>query len=317
MAETLIVTLQDWNTKTLRPNNDEESWGVYQFCDEQGGRIKGVGVLHNGLRRKGVRMTLEGAYTKDKYSRDPTNCWQFTFTNHVVCHPAGKKGMMAFLKMAPHIGNVTALELWAKFGEKAAETLVQRPQEVEDAGILRGERLMEAAETIKCGLDEANYYMPLQTLFAGIGFPKSLVKQVIAAKWGDPVKKIQENPFVLLDFHGVGFLKVDTLRAREGLPHNMPERLYAAVRHIITQRTTQVWVGRNTVHTELGELISLNAPTLNLVIDNAIAHKIIVIIKKFGRFDWIIQINIEAMGAISTKTKFNSKTSFEFCALNI
>ena len=272
----LTLTLTSWLEKTLRPNNEAETWGIYFFKNTEDPhhkqrQIKAVGVLNNNLRRPGISIILEGRYEKDPFSRG--NKEQFTFTNHVADRPAGEAGMKAFLMTAPNIGEVTAHKMWKLWGDKAAETVINNPALMESEGLLNNDQSVEAIEVLTCGVEEAKWYMPLQTLFSGVGFPKKLVKTVISQKWGDPVAALKRDPFLLLDLSGVGFSRCDALRRRVKMRDDDPIRLRAAVWHVLNNEDTQVWVPRNKVEQALREIITVTAARASEIIDNAVELK--------------------------------------------
>lgn len=283
----------------LRPNaGTDKTWGIYFFRDlEHDHEFKAVGVMANSVRKKGVRLILEGKWELDKYG--PKGASQFSFRNHVIMRPAGREGMISFLTTAKHIGKVTATRIWDRWGEDSAKEIISDHQCLVDAKLLNTEQAEEAAKDIACGIDEAQWYSAINTLLSNLSFPKSLPRHVIEKRWGDPVAMISRNPFILLCFAGVGFKKCDALRKKLGLPADMPERYRAAVDYAMEQHQPDVWVTFTGLMAELAELLTLKfKATRNIVLD-AIEHDVLTKVTERGD-DWVCQTR-------------HGKTEFEMC----
>jgi exodeoxyribonuclease V alpha subunit len=263
------------HSKRVIANNEHDSWGVFIVRNPEGRQLTAVGVMRDDVRQKGVQMMLEGQWKSDRY----TGGHQFVFTNHVVKHPAGRDGVIAMLKTAPRIGQQTAEKLWNLFGEKAPQAVVAQ---LEDAAELLGTNMTKAAVAIEGILGEANYYYPLINLFKGVNLPHNLAHQVIKRRWGDPVTLLRKNPFLLLNFPGVGFLKADALRVKLKLDPLMPERLNAAVAHALEQYRSQTWVVRQQIMSDVGQLLSMRFTDARQVVRNAIVTKYVAAYTEAG-----------------------------------
>jgi len=266
------------HAKRVIPNNEDDSWGVFVVRNAENRQLNAVGVMRDDIQEKGVQLMLEGKWQPDRYSGGH----QFAFNNHVVKHPAGRDGMIAMLKTAPHIGQKKAELLWDTYGENAAQQLVENPDSLAHPNFLHGEKLREASRAINRVLHEANYYYPLINLFKGVNLPKKLATQVLHKRWGDPVSMIQKNPFFLLKFPGVGFLKADALRSKLKLSPLMPERLDAAVEHSLEQYRSQVWVMRQQIESDVGQLLSMKFADAQMVVRNAIVTKYVAAFTEDG-----------------------------------
>jgi hypothetical protein len=113
----------------------------------------------------------------------------------------------------------------------------------------------------------------LLDLFAGRGFPGSLIDGCIA-KWGiHAAKRVRKDPFCLLtdEMPGCGFLRVDRLYMELGNPHDRITRRVICAWHAVREdRTGSVWVSWEEVLDGIKKLIT-NCSNPEVAIDIAVA----------------------------------------------
>lgn len=147
---------------------------------------------------------------------------QFLFKQYIKAEPHTKHGVVRYLEVtAPHIGPVLAGRLWDEFRQDAVKVLRTEPERASAAiNGLPLDRAMEAAAALSAHESLEETRIDLMDLFAGRGFPGTLVNAVLK-RWGihAPVV-IRRDPFSLLveDFHGCGFARCDRLYCDLGLP---------------------------------------------------------------------------------------------------
>jgi hypothetical protein len=105
------------------------------------------------------------------------------------------------------------------------------------------EKMREAAAYFQhlAGLEAVT--IELAELLGSRGFPRRLVEEVLG-EWGNEAPaKIRENPYVLMKFRGVGFLKTDALYLELGLPADAIERqAYCIVHALSSDNEGHTWL---------------------------------------------------------------------------
>ncbi len=142
---------------------------------------------------------------------------QFKAKTFIRCQPHGQAGTIRYLTQAPGVGNVIAQALWKKFQGDAVRILRESP-DVAAAAVdkLSLSKAKEAAEYLRGEQELEGCAIDLIDLLGGQGFPKATAKKAVR-KWGNRAAEIiRHNPYLLMQFHGCGFLRCDKLYLQEG-----------------------------------------------------------------------------------------------------
>lgn len=141
---------------------------------------------------------------------------QFSFQTFVREVPHHHDGIIKYLvDTAPNVGRITAERLWHRFGADAVSILRESPELVaaeKDIGLTENQ-CKDASEALAKVDSLEKTKIDLFTLFAGRGFPGSLVNAAIH-KWGArAAERIRRNPFALMvaELPGCGFKRTDKL----------------------------------------------------------------------------------------------------------
>ncbi|MCP4540284.1 MAG: hypothetical protein GY832_24355, partial [Chloroflexi bacterium] len=159
---------------------------------------------------------------------------QFVFNSFVQARPYGERGTVRYLARAKGIGKTIAQRIWNIFGSESLDRLRDDPAAVV-VGVpgLRLEVAKAAADAFSHQQGMEAVTIELTDLFDGRGFPRGLTAQVID-KWGnEAVDIIKEEPYKLLAFNGVGFLRADALYLALGLDPGAIERQARCAWHAI------------------------------------------------------------------------------------
>lgn len=179
-----------------------------------------VGSDAHGDLRPGLPFRFLGKWTTHAQHGE-----QFAFLTFVRHEPHDRPGVIAYLeKMAPHVGKGIARRLWDAYGSDAVAMLRTRPDEVAAARIMPLEHAREAADRLQTYAGMEAVRIELWGLFAGRGFPRTLIEAVIE-RWGLRAPRlIRRDPFRLMidGLPGCGFLRCDALYLDLGHP---PHRL--------------------------------------------------------------------------------------------
>ena len=183
-----------------------------------GTTIKGRARL--GALEPGLTYRFYGYWvTHPKYGR------QFSFQSFTLATPTGERGTVAYLQRANGIGRKRAMEIWDAYGESSLFILRTSPNQVaEEIDGLTVEQCKAASEYFEELAGTEAVTIELTDLFANRGFPRSLVEAVLR-KWGNAAPSvIRDEPYVLMRFKGVGFLRADALYLELGHPADAIDR---------------------------------------------------------------------------------------------
>lgn len=183
--------------------------------------------------------------------------WQYHVTSLVTVKPLGRRGVVAYLQQAPGIGPTIADALHASFGQDAVKRLREEPRIA--AGLisqLSERRAREAAEFLERHAELEEVTIELTDLFARRGFPHSIPRQCID-RWGNraPVV-IHDNPYTLMGFRGVGFLKADRLWLDLGKDPAAIARQACCIWHAANSASGNTWIAANAALSALRANIS-------------------------------------------------------------
>ena len=169
----------------------------------------------------GLTYRFLGYWTKHfKYGE------QFAFDSFLIAQPSGQRGVVAYLSRAPHIKRQRALILWDLYGADAVKMVREQPDLVAAAvSGLTPDRAAEAANWFRAHKALEDTTTALLELLAGIGAPKKLIDKLIERFGANAAEVIREEPYKLIYFRGVGFLKADKLYLQLGKDPSNPERL--------------------------------------------------------------------------------------------
>lgn len=201
-----------------------------------------LGVIGDRELIPGVEYLFLGRWEDSAYGK------QFKFETFLQSEPHSRHGVVEYLcRIAPGVGEITAHKLCDLYGENECLAVLKRnPERVAgDIPQLRNGKAAEAAAALIAEEKFQSTRIDLLDLFAGRGFPGSLIDKCIQ-KWGiHAAKRIKKDPFCLLvdDMPGCGFLRVDRLYLELGNePDRITRRVVCAWHAVREDRTGSVWI---------------------------------------------------------------------------
>lgn len=218
-----------------------------------------------GELEPGVTYRFYGSWSKHwRYG------WQFHAQTFTKCTPHDKVGVINYLLRAPGIGKKRAEKLWSVFGENAVRTLRETPEKCAEALVASRtgdasekvtpamlEKMREAAAYLEeqKGVEDAT--IDLVSLLAGRGLPKRITKELIKHYGNRAAERIRRNPYTLMKFKGVGFLRADQLYLDLGGNVAKLKRQTLAIWHGIASASDgDTWFGTQFVEATLSEKIA-------------------------------------------------------------
>ena len=225
--------------KAINPTNREE---VYTLR----------GKAAEGDLIQGLAYRFWGRWTHhEKYG------WQFQFRHFIKLTPHGRRGVVKYLQGAPWIGPALASKLYDAFGEHVLDVLRDNPRRVADQ--FRGltiDKATEAAEWLQEQGCQEHATIDLLDLLDGRSFPRTLMRELIA-KWGNTAAdRIRKNPYVLLQFRGGHFSKVDRLYLDLGFRPDAMKRQALFIGNEVRKRSSETWVPLSHLLGELKQKIT-------------------------------------------------------------
>ena len=163
-----------------------------------------------GELQEGCRYLLLGQWSDTKYGK------QLKVSSFVLHQPVDEESVVAYLKCCRgRNGGVTpriAAELYDQYGVDAITELMANPEAVSDSiSHWPVDKALVAAQTLHDQDHKRHSKMALMRLFNGRGFPQSAVDQALL-HWGvAAASRIKEDPYLLMDLKGIGFLATDKM----------------------------------------------------------------------------------------------------------
>jgi len=225
------------------PRTCEELTGEmdYEKCvfgKDEDRAIVGLLIDTTTVRGKAREGELESGLTYRFYgywTQHPRYGKQFAFQSFVLAQPSGKRGTVAYLQRGPGIGRKRAEAIWELYGPAALDAIRTKPEEV--AARVKGlspQMAREAAVYFQAHVALEATTKDLLELLTGLGTPRTLIEKLIE-KWGTKAAElIRENPYRLMVFKSVGFMRADKLYLQLGGRPDAVERMG--------------WCGWNTLH---------------------------------------------------------------------
>ncbi len=207
----------------------DDGFAVLRVRLLSGETVRAVGRLHE--IPIGAECELIG-----RYEYHPTFGRQFQVDSARADLPTTTVGLERFLasRHFKGVGPKTAKRLVNHFGAQTLDVLRERPSALTEVRGISETRAREIVQAFQNQEDVAR----LGAFLRGHGLPLHLAEK-LAAHYGSgsaAMQMLQENPFQLIeDVHGVGFKTADELARAVGISEHAPERVAAALLHVLTQ----------------------------------------------------------------------------------
>ncbi|KKN58687.1 hypothetical protein LCGC14_0549790 [marine sediment metagenome] len=293
---------------TLTTKNNEES----KFKN----KVTITGAAINGIPEIKSELKLHGEWTiHAKYGE------QFKFSVIVEDFEVSKEGQQKFLmNYVKGLGPVKTKHIIDEFRENTFKVIREAPEE-----LLKFDIPEETVEAMKRALEEhgadADAIAVLSSYEITTGAIKKLMEVYRSAN--KTVQVIQENPYQLIkDIDGFGFLKSDKIARQLGYDINSPNRIQAAVAHVLYEASNRghTYITRQKLvwgagKYEKGMRDYLGAQVLEDDMDTAILelHTQDEVFILFDNY----QNEIKAKSQVSLKSLYNAERQIERTTINL
>ena len=202
---------------------DQNPFVIAKFKTLDGAIVTVKGPVH-GIDL-GLTYTLVGVLKADKWGE------ALQIETYSIEQPRTKDAVVRFLDNVPGIGPTTARKLVHLYGTEAIDKLRENPIEVsKQVGHFGAEVAVEAARYCEDKRVEIDNDIAVRGLL--VDFPNATVRKAIEKWKGNARARITENPYVLMELPGIGFLRADQVARGLGVPMNDPRRLQAGIHHV-------------------------------------------------------------------------------------
>ncbi|MBL8866387.1 MAG: ATP-dependent RecD-like DNA helicase, partial [Planctomycetia bacterium] len=184
-----------------------------------------VGHLPQAIAGEQVAATGE-------WVNDRTHGRQFKAAELKAAPPHTAEGIAKFLAsgLVKGIGPVYAKKIVAAFGEKTLDVIDRSPSFLAQVKGIGPKRI----SLIREGWKESGAVRGIMTFLMSHGIGTARAVRIYKTYGENAVKIVTENPYRLSDdIWGFGFRTADDLALKLGIPRDAPQRIQAAVRHVL------------------------------------------------------------------------------------
>ncbi|MEM7347693.1 MAG: AAA family ATPase [Chloroflexota bacterium] len=180
----------------------------------------------------GQTITVHGQWQKHNRFGD-----QFRVTSFATEVPKTRDGLIAYLAsdLIPGLGKSKATILVDYFKEKTIQILDLEPRritEVPGIGKKTARKIVEGWQTHRNMAD-------LQMFLQDHGLGSGLAARIHNAYEDKALTILQQNPYMITDVRGFGFLTADKVARSLGLPDDDPFRIRSAIAHALDQAANE------------------------------------------------------------------------------
>lgn len=171
---------------------------------------------------------------------------QFVFSSFCLVEPKGQHATCVYLQQCDGIGPAKARALWEAYGEDAIEMLRTKPAEC--IKVVKGLKLdtaEDAAELLRDMAKTERSMVDILGLLHARGMPKKLPDDLMERYGIAAAETIRRNPYLLMQFRGIGFLKADKLYLElKHDPARLKRQALCAWHAIASNNSGDTWLRR-------------------------------------------------------------------------
>lgn len=192
--------------------------------------IMGIGQIPEMHLAVNMEVIVSGEWvTHKKYGK------QLKIISIQVPLPKDKDGILQYLSsgIIKGVGKVIAFKLVECFGEKTLDVLDNESQRIKEIqGI--GDK---TAEKIISSWKEQRKLADIIVSICSLGLSVTYARKALKTLGDNAAQKIKNNPYVLVQIQGIGFIKADQIARGLGIPENSAERITAGLYYCLQEAT--------------------------------------------------------------------------------
>ena len=226
-------------------NSEESSFFIFTMEDRDDGnrtkKAKGNFLLDQP--HPGAELTLEGMWEDTKYG--PTFKVEKSTPADLTTSEGIRKYLIGHVKS---VGKVTAKRLVDHFGTDTLDVLSNHPERLDEVQNLNKTQRANLAEE----WSKFNEYRDIAIHLLEWDLPPGVVKRTYK-QWGsDTLETVQENPYILMEIRGVGFVMADRVALKLGVAPDSVFRIGACIEYALKSSSN----GPGHLYMEASELIN-------------------------------------------------------------
>jgi len=171
-----------------------------------------------------------------RWSTHPKHGAQFKADWYKPSMPTGARGIEAYLSSGAikGVGKVIAKRIVAKFGDKTFEIMEENMTRLREVQGISQRKVTEITHSWR----ESRLDRELITFLGEHGISPAWASRLRKAYGGAALSIVRSNPYRLAaEVRGVGFHRADVMARRFGLPLDSPERMSAAIGHVLESQS--------------------------------------------------------------------------------
>jgi exodeoxyribonuclease V alpha subunit len=212
--------------------NLENGWSVLRVLPAgEKAALTVVGTLP--AAHPGALIRAQGSWRDD-----PSWGRQFVARAIDVVPPSGEEEVAAYLAagLVRGLGKRLARRLARKFGDALFEVAERDPQRLHEVPGISADLAIRIGQAVA----EQRAMRELVLLLGASGISPARAGRVVEAYGPGALQQVMRDPYALArDVDGIGFLGADALARRVGIEPDSPERLRAALAHVLSEAAAQ------------------------------------------------------------------------------
>jgi exodeoxyribonuclease V alpha subunit len=208
--------------RSARPGNNKN-------IPVKGSIVPIAGAVPEGIFFEGARCVFSGEWGPSK--------WGYQLKVESIEHlaPGSREGILRFLSsgLIKGVGPGIAEKLVETFGEKTLDVLNNTPEKIMKVRGIGG----ITAEKIISSFQEQKKVVDLIVSLCSLGLSTTYAKKVLKQFGNNAPDKIKENPYILIEVRGIGFLRADAIAKGLGIEAGHPSRIHAGILYALEYAT--------------------------------------------------------------------------------
>jgi len=203
--------------------------GANGMLPVEGKMITIVGTFPDNIFYNGARYLFSGRWESSRYG------YQLRAKGLSPIEPEKESEILRFLSsgIIRGIGPVTASRLVEHFGRKTLDVLDNNPQAILEVKGIGG----KTAGKIIASWKEQRETARLLTVLCSYGLTVLASKKALMRFGTDALGLVRENPYILTEIRGVGFLRADAIAEQIGFKKDDPRRITAGIFYCMEEAT--------------------------------------------------------------------------------
>jgi len=265
---------------------------------------------------EGENVRLNGNFvTNKKYGS------QFVFDKFEIIYPMTVKSIKRFLKsgLIKGVGPVTSSVIVDAFGKDSLDIIEFNPEKL---ATLKGISLKKAYKINKNLLEVKDARNTILFL-SEYDITTNLALKIYNEFKGDTIKRLQENPYCLVEFiDGVGFIKADKIARKMGVALDSEFRVRAGILHCLneaSEKNGHTYLPLEILLKALAELLNLNLENYSELFEKVLQilclekvifrffkeYQTVVMLSKFYYFEKLVADKLALLNITSINNNFD------------